>query len=97
MSALTEYVACGCLLGADHAAGCDLGAAETIAQEAADLAVATGGHQLLAAMAALVEAGILRDVPEPEEMLLGLLDEFWNCGLIGPAGRPQWTAVGGVR
>lgn len=97
MTALTGHAVCGCVLDAAHVDGCALGAAETIAVEAADLAVSTGGHQLLAAVAVLVEAGILRDIPAdgPDDMLFGLLDEWWQCGLIGPAGRPQWTVGGG--
>jgi hypothetical protein len=82
-----DQLVCGDPRGGDHRAGCDLGAAETIAAEAAAKARETGQHQLLAALTALVEAGILRDVPDPDEpgYLFGTLDALFEGGLLGPA------------
>jgi hypothetical protein len=82
------WLVCGCQAGLDHESGCDLGPAETIAAEAAARARETGGHQLVAAITALVEAGILRDLPHPddEHYLLGVLDALWEGHLLGPAG-----------
>jgi hypothetical protein len=100
---LVEYIVCGCVLDADHVPGCVLGGAETIAAEAAEHAVSTGRHQLLAVVAALVEAGCLRDVPtgnDPDRILLGILDNLWESGLIDAPtriNRPQLTVVGKLR
>lgn len=99
MTALVEYLPCGDVVGRDHKPGCALGPAETIAVEAAAVAAAAGRNQLLAALTALAEAGILVDTPapggDPDAMLLGILDELWECGLIVAAAidRPRLTIV----
>lgn len=95
-----DRMVCGDPLGSDHAAGCALAAAETIAAEAADVGRRTGGNGLLCALAALAEEGMLRDITDadPEDMLLGVLDELWDSGLLGPSARgvrPQLTVVRG--
>jgi hypothetical protein len=88
---VTTILVCGCPDSdpAVHGPACDLGVAETIAVEAAARARETGGHQLVAAMTALVEAGILRDIPDPDDQdqLLGTLDALWQLFLIGPPER----------
>ncbi len=77
---------CGCELLGPHEPGCAMDTAETIAAEAAALAEAVGGHQLVAAVAALAEARLLRDLgpDDPDDVVEGLLDYLWECGLLGP-------------
>jgi hypothetical protein len=86
---VTTILVCGCPDSdpAVHTPGCDLGAAETIAAEAAAKARETGQHQLVAALTALAEAGILWDLPDPDipGYLFGTLDALFEGGLLGPA------------
>lgn len=93
-----DRLVCGCHPNGDHAPGCALATAETIAAEAADVGRGRGGNGVLCAIAALVEARLLRDIDDtdPPDMLAGLLDELWDMGLLGPdarTGRPQLTIV----
>jgi hypothetical protein len=84
----TDRLVCGCPAGQpDHAHGCQLGVAEQIAEEAAaHRSCIGGGHPMLAAFAALDEAGLLHQVEDraAEECLLGLLDMLWEAEVLRP-------------
>lgn len=88
MTATTTMV-CGCATGHAHTPTCELGRAETIACAAYDAAInddADRQHGLLTALTALVNAGMLRDLPEqdPQDVLYEVLDDLWQAGLLGP-------------
>lgn len=75
---------CGCLDNKPHSDQCQLGLAEAVAQLACDAAPASGRNGLVAALQALVEYGLLRDLTDddPEDLLEGILDMLWEAGLI---------------
>lgn len=78
---------CGCWEDKPHQDGCQLGAAEEVARFAYDLAHAQGRNGIVAALAGLTAAGLLRDLADddPEDLLEGILDMLWDTGLIGVA------------
>ncbi len=88
MADLIQGHACGCPVDGDHKPRCVLAEAETIAAEAADYAAEHGGHELVAAIEALVEAGLLRNFRPTDAddivtgILGGLLDDLYYCGLL---------------
>jgi len=93
MSTPIFHLVCGC--AGVHADGCVLGRAETIAWEAAEVAASRGGHEIVAALAALHEAGLLRNMrdSDPDDLMLGMLDELFQCGLIVVGDCPHATIV----
>lgn len=84
MTALVDHFVCDCAVGDGHRSGCVLGQAETIAVEASSHAAVHGDHLLVAAIGALVEAGILHDLDpvDTTDALLGILDTLYEAGLL---------------
>lgn len=80
-----EKLACGCP-GHGHNPGCLLDTAEQISALA--IATAAEQHPLIAALTALIEARLLRPMVDvdPLDYMLGLLDDLWSDGLLGPDG-----------